>query len=145
MEFLQAYQEMIKVHGWIGTAATLGISKKALEARAYGFNGMNMHVPTAMNLQAYSGTTYFAQAVAHASGGVFMELPSEDDTNGEALDESLLLLCEQLGKLAKTYREAKKDGVIDRKEHADLSHIANDLHATLKKSMHVMFKVYCKE
>lgn len=139
------YQEMIKVHGRAATAATLGMTAAALDARVYELKGCGMRDNLALLIQTYSGTTMFAEWVAEQSGGVFMELPTDDDINGEALDESMLLLCEQLGKLAKTYREAKKDGEIDRKERADLSLIANDLHATLKKSMHVMFKVYCPQ
>jgi hypothetical protein len=145
MDRIQMYQEMIKVHGRAATAATLGMTTAALDGRVYELKGCGMRDNTALLIQTYSGTTLYAQWVAEQSGGVFMELPADDDVCDEALDESLLLLCEQMGSLAKTYREAKKDGVIDRKERADLSHIANDIHATVKKSMYTMFKVYCKQ
>jgi hypothetical protein len=145
MDRIQMYQEMIKVHGRAATAATLGMTTAALDARVYELKGCGMRDNTALLIQTYSGTTLFAEWVAEQSGGVFVELPSEDDTNEEAIDESMLLLCEQLGDLARTYRQAKADGEIDRKEKADLSHKANDIHATLKKSLRTMFKVFCKQ
>jgi hypothetical protein len=139
------YQEMIKVHGRAATAATLGMTTAALDARVYELKGSGMRDNTALLIQTYSNTTLYAQWVAAQSGGVFMELPSDDNLHAEEIDESMLLMCEQLGDLARTYREAKKDGQIDRKEKSDLSHKANVFHATLKKSMFSMFKVYCKE
>lgn len=139
------YQEMIKVHGRAATAATLGMTTAALDGRVYELKGCGMRDNTALLIQTYSGTTLYAQWVAEQSGGVFMELPADDDMHGEAIDESMLLMCEQLGDLARTYRAAKEDGKIDRKEKADLSHIANDLHSTLKKSLFSMFKVFCKQ
>lgn len=145
MALINAYQEMINKRGWAGTAATLGLTRTALESRVYEVKGMGMRVSTALLIQSISDTKLFAEAVAAESGGVFIELPTEDDAHAEAIDESMLLMCEQLGDLARTYREAKKDGEIDRKERSDLSHKANDLHATLKKSLFSMFKVYCKE
>lgn len=74
-DFTKSYQDMITVHGWNGTAATMGMKRSSLEARVYELNGHGMRVDTAMMVQAYSGTTLFAQAVAAASGGVFIALP----------------------------------------------------------------------
>jgi len=58
------YQEMIKVHGWIGTAAMMNMSRSQLEARVYEVKGSGMRVSTAQLLQRISGTTLFAQTVA---------------------------------------------------------------------------------
>ena len=66
---------MIKVHGWNCTAGTLNMTKSQLEARVYEVKGSGMRVDTALLIQAYAGTTHFAQAVAAASGGVFIQLP----------------------------------------------------------------------
>lgn len=144
MELLQAYQDMIKVHGWTGTASTLGMTKSALEARVYEVKGSGMRVDTALLIQAYAGTKHFAQAVAHASGGVFVDLPSAECVHGEDLEAKFHELVYELGHLSKTAAEAKKDGEIDARERAELEGIAQQMHKTLQELMGLMFHVYCR-
>jgi hypothetical protein len=144
MELLPAYQEMIKVHGWNGTAATLGMSKSALEARVYEVKGSGMRVDTALLIQSYAGTKHFAQAVAHASGGVYVDLPAVDCRHDEDLESKFReLLCE-LGDLSKTYGVAKQDGEIDTRERACLEDIAQQMHKSLQELMSLMFHIYCR-
>lgn len=144
MDLLPAYQEMIKVHGWAGTAATLGMNKSALEARVYEVKGSGMRVDTALLIQAYSGTTHFAQAVAHATGGVYVDLPGTGEHDDEALGAKFHELYVKLGDLSKTYSFATKDGEIDKRERADLEHIAQEMHKTMKELMALMFQIYCR-
>ena len=145
MELLAAYQEMIKVHGWPGTAATLGMSRSALEARVYEVKGSGMRVETALLIQAHAGTTHFAQAVAAASGGVFVELPEADCIHGQDLEEKSHELVSELGRLLKTYNNAKKDGEIDKRERAELEDISQQMHKALQELMSLMFHVYCRK
>jgi hypothetical protein len=144
MELLTAYQEMIKVHGWAGTAGTLGMSKSALEARVYEVKGMGMRVDTALLIQTYAGTKHFAQAVAHASGGVYIDLPEVEFVHDEDLGDKFQELVGELGDLSKTYGEAKKDGEIDARERAQLEDIAQQMHKTLQELTALMFHVYCR-
>lgn len=141
---LAAYQEMIKVHGWAGTAATLGMNKSALEARVYEVKGSGMRVDTALLIQAYSGTTHFAQAVAHAAGGVYVDLPVSGEHDDEQLGAKFHELYVKLGDLSKTYSFATQDGEIDKRERADLEHIAQEMHKTMKELMALMFQIYCR-
>lgn len=144
MDLLNAYQEMIRVHGWNGTAGTLGMTKSALEARVYEVKGSGMRVDTAMLIQAYAGTKHFAQAVAHASGGVYIDLPEAGCVHGEDLEAKFHELVCELGDLSKTYGEAKKDGEIDARERAQLENIAQQMHKTLQELTALMFQVYCR-
>ena len=144
MELLKAYQEMIKVHGWAGTAATLGMAKSALENRVYEIKGSGMRVETALLIQAHAGTKHFAQAVAHASGGVYIDLPEADCAHGDDLEAKFHELVCELGNLSKTYGEAKKDGEIDARERAQLEDIAQQMHKTLQELTSLMFQVYCR-
>lgn len=144
MDLLPAYQEMIKVHGWAGTAATLGMTKSALEARVYEVKGSGMRVDTALLIQAYAGTKHFAQAVAHASGGVYIDLPEAECRHGEDLEAKFRDMICTLGDLSKTYGEAKADGEIDARERADLEAIAQQMHKTLQELMALMFHIYCR-
>lgn len=143
MEMLTAYQDMIKVHGWTGTAATLGMTRSQLEARVYEVKGSGMRVSTALLIQAHAGTSHFAQAVAAASGGVFMELPDADGVTGEALHQKFHELYSELGALSAEYTEAVKDGVISSSERRTLEDIAQQMHKTMKELMALMFHIYC--
>jgi len=144
MELLTAYQEMIKVHGWNGTAGTLGLTKSALEARVYEVKGSGMRVDTALLIQSYAGTKHFAQAVAHASGGVYVDLPTAECAHGEDLEAKFHEVVGELGTLSKTYAEAKKDGEIDARERAKLEDIIQQMHKLLQELQGLMFFVYCR-
>jgi hypothetical protein len=144
MELLPSYQEMIKVHGWNGTAATLGMTRSQLEARVYEVKGSGMRVDTALLIQAHAGTTHFAQAIAAASGGVFVELPSGDGATGEALQGKFHELYTELGRLSGTYTKAIEDNEIDRRERSELEDISQQMHKTMKELMGLMFQVYCR-
>lgn len=136
---------MIKVHGWNGTAATLGMTKSALEARVYEVKGSGMRVDTALLIQAYAGTTHFADAVAAASGGVFIKLPDAGSLDGEDLHAKFHELYELLGNLSRTYSEAIKDDEIDQRERAQLQRIEQQIHKTMRELMALMFQIYCRK
>lgn len=144
MELLPAYQEMIKVHGWVGTAATLGMTRSALEARVYEVKGSGMRVETALLIQAHSGTTYFAEAVAKATGGIYVDLPNGEGVKGLSLEDKFHELYDELGTLSRTYSAATKDGEIDPMERAQLEAISDQMHKTMKELMGLMFHVYCR-
>ncbi len=144
VEMLTAYQDMIKVHGWNGTAATLGMTKSQLEARVYEVKGQGMRVDTALLIQAYAGTAHFAQAVAAASGGVFLELPPAEGVSGEELHAKFHELYSELGVLSATYTEAVKDDEIDAGERTKLEDIGQQMHKTMAELMALMFQIYCR-
>jgi hypothetical protein len=144
MELLPAYQEMIKVHGWVGTAATLGMTRSALEARVYEVKGSGMRVETALLIQAHSGTTHFAEAVAKATGGIYVDLPNGEGINGMVLEEKFHELYGELGALSRTYSAATKDGEIDAGERAQLEAISDQMHKTMKELVGLMFHIYCR-
>jgi hypothetical protein len=143
-DFTKAYQGMIKVHGWNGTAATLDMKRASLEARVYELNGHGMRVPLAMMIQAYSGTTLFAEAVAAASGGVFIQLPDAGPLDGHDLMAKFHELYAEIGELSSTYTAAIADGEIDKRERAELEHIEQSMHKTMAELMGTMFRVYCR-
>jgi hypothetical protein len=49
--------------GWAAMAAALGMTKDALENCVYERKGQQINVHTAMQLQAFSQTEFFAEAV----------------------------------------------------------------------------------
>jgi hypothetical protein len=134
---------MITVHGWNGTAATLGMKRSALEARVYEIAGSGMRVETAMTLQRYSGTHLFAQAVAAASGGVFFELPDVQAAHSEDLHSKFHELYKEIGNLSATYMEATADNQIDQAERRKLESIEQRMHKAMRELMALMFLIYC--
>lgn len=139
------YQEMIKVHGWIGTSAMMNMTRSQLEARVYEVKGSGMRVSTAQLLQRISGTTLFAEAVAAEAGGVFFELPAVGDVKQGDLMEKFLELQTLLGNLSAGYRKAVGDNVIDSSERRDLKSIEMDMHKTMCELMSTMFKLHCRQ
>jgi len=144
VDLLSCYQEMIKVHGWNGTAGTLNMTKSQLEARVYEVKGSGMRVDTALLIQAYAGTTHFAQAVAAASGGVFIQLPQGEGATDEALQGKFHELYVELGRLSATYTAAIEDKNINRREREELEEIAQQMHKTTQELMALMFQIYCR-
>lgn len=143
-EMTTTYQDMIKVHGWIGTCAMLNMTRSQLEARVYEVKGSGMRVSTAQLLQRVSGTTLFAQAVAAEAGGVFIQMPSEIGDRSDLMDKFLELQSE-IGELSTTYKRAIEDSVIDSRERRELEQIERAMHTTMCELMATMFKMHCRQ
>lgn len=139
------YQDMIKVHGWIGTAAQMNMTRSQLEARVYEVKGSGMRVTTAQLLQHISGTKLFAQGVAEEAGGVFVELPDVKPCSAGDLMGKFLELQSHFGNLSATYAKAIEDRIIDSGERRDLSDIEAAMHKTLCELMATMYHVHCRK
>lgn len=146
MNLRATYQKMITSlkGGWDGMAANLGLSTSALENYVYEKKGQCMSVHMALQIQDFSNTALFAEAIAKASGGVFVSLPRADDIDDEALQSKFHALYAELGRLSQTYSEAIEDGEIDRRERADLTAISDRMHQIMQELMGLMFRIYCR-
>lgn len=144
MELRQAYLKMIKAFpgGWDAIAGALGMSRDALENRVYERKGQACSVDVSLQMQKFTGTTHFAEALAVMSGGVFMKLPDVEADEDELLSQFNELYAE-LGELSGMFKQAIKDGEIDKRERAELVAEAQKIHRTLEHLLAVSFKVYC--
>ncbi|MDN0075617.1 YmfL family putative regulatory protein [Crenobacter sp. SG2303] len=144
-----AYQAMCRAMrgGWAAMAAAMNTSKKSLENRVYENGGQSMYVQDAMLMQSLSGTTYFAEAVAAESGGVFIELPDIELIDRGEIQTIYMELVDEVGKLAHEWREATRDGKIDKKERARLEAIRQAICTKVTQMNHMTFKVFieCQE
>lgn len=131
--------------GWDAMAGALSVKRDSLENRIYERKGMDMHVQTAMQMQEFSRTTQFAEAVAALSGGTFVKLPCVDEIGNEAITDKFHEIFEQLGVLSTEFREATKDGEINSRERDRLNLIIDDMHRTMDVLRALSFKVYCHE
>lgn len=131
--------------GWDAIAAALGFtSRMALENRIYERKGQSLSTHDSLQMQEFTSTTHFAEAIAELSGGYFTKLPDLDLAHASDIPELFVGLAATFGKLAATHINSTEDGEIDDKEKAELTKIAQDLHgqvdALLKLSLHIYHK-----
>lgn len=147
MEIKKAYLEMIRCFdgGWDAIAAALGMSRCSLENRIYERKGQCMHVDTAMQMQLFSKSALFAEAIATASGGVFMKLPECPDLDNEALDRKFKDLCYRFGKFAQLHNEVTAGGEVCTRERQKLLDEAASFHRELEELLGLTFRLYCRQ
>ncbi|WP_047258443.1 YmfL family putative regulatory protein [Chromobacterium subtsugae] len=142
-----AYQTMCKAMpgGWAAMAAALGFSKDGLENRVYERKGQAVSVHEAMQMQAFSGSSIFAEAVAADSGGVFVPLPDIDTVDDAEIQRVYMELVDEVGRLAREWREATRDGEVDKRERQRLEAIRDAICAKVTQMNHLTFQVFCKK
>lgn len=142
-----SYQEMCRAMngGWSTMAASLGLSKNALENRVYERKGQSIDVHMAMQMQANSGTAHFAEAIATESGGVFIPLPDSGEIDHEDIQHVYMELVEEVGRLAREWRDATRDGEVDAKERVRLEAIQVAICQRVTQMNTLTFIVFCKD
>lgn len=146
MNIRKAYLAMIKEYpgGWDAMSAALGMTRDALENRIYERKGQSVLVETALQMQQFSSTTHFAEAVAQMSGGVFLELPTGGEHDREELLAKFNELYAKLGELSDKFRRYVEDNEIDRREREDLGDTGQDIHRTVEELLALTFTIYCR-
>lgn len=147
MNIKQAYLGMIKAFpgGWDAMSAALGFSRDGLENRIYERKGQDLHVQTALQMQLFSGTTLFAQAVATAAGGTFLQLPDVGEVCNEDISTKFHELYAELGELSIEFQSATKDGEVDKRERERINEIVDRMHKTMDELRTLTFRVYCHD
>lgn len=145
MEIRRAYLAMVKEFpgGADALSGALGLSRDAMENRIYERKGQGVLVDTALQMQAFTGTAHFAEAVSRATGGVHLQLPPGLNLDNVDLGGKFHELYAKLGAFSARYAEATSDNEIDRKEKADLTGLVDEIHQTLAELLFVSFKVFC--
>lgn len=136
---------MIKAYpgGWDAMSAALGMTRDALENRIYERKGQSVLVETAQQMQHFSGTTHFAEAVAQESAGVFVRLPERSNQDRDELLTKFNELYARLGDLSTKFRDYVQDNEIDKRERQDLSDVGQQIHRTVEELLALTFQVYC--
>lgn len=144
MDIRQSYLAMIRAFpgGWDAMVGALGMSRDALENRIYERKGQGVLVETALQMQKFSATTRFAEAVCVASGGTFLKLPTDLSMDNELLQGKLNELTVEWGNLVRDYTAFTADDQIDKRERAVLEANAARMHKVLGELMALMFRVY---
>lgn len=144
MELRDAKLKMIgKVRGtWEVAAAYLGMTVSALRNRAYETKGQVLSEDHCLALQELSGTTLYAEAIANASGGVFLKLPDDLLCENEVLMKKFNDLYAELGTFSRHFTEATADEEIDQDERAMLEADAARMHKVLAELVALVFRIY---
>ncbi len=147
MDIRKSYLLMIRAFpgGWDAMAPALGMSRDGLENRIYERKGQSVLVETALQMQQFSGSTCFAEAVAQVSGGIFMSLPERGEHDRDELLAKFNDLYARLGELSTTFRESVEDGEIDPRERADLAEAGQRIHRTVAELLALTFQIYCRK
>jgi hypothetical protein len=128
--------------GWDAMVGALGMSRDALENRIYERKGQGVLVETARQLQAFSGTTHFAEAIATASGGVFVKLPDDLDGDNDEMWSKAQQLQIELGRFFEDVKKATADGVIDEREQAVLDADEARVHKVMAELHALVRRIY---
>ncbi|MBX9298795.1 hypothetical protein K5M33_10080 [Chromobacterium vaccinii] len=141
-----AFQTMCKAMpgGWAAMAAAMGLTKDGLENRVYERKGQSVSVHEAWQMQAFSGIPAFAEAVAADSGGVFVPLPDISTVDDAEIQRVYMELVDEVGRLAREWREATRDGEVDKRERQRLEAIRDAICAKVTQMNHLTFQVFCR-
>lgn len=130
--------------GWDAMAGALGMTRMALENRIYERKGQAVLVETALQMQQFSGTTHFAEAVAQMSGGLFMQMPDHGAHDSQELLAKFNELYAELGDLSVKFKTSVADDLIDNQERKDLSDVGLQIHRTVEELLALTFAIYCR-
>ncbi|SUX30697.1 YmfL family putative regulatory protein [Chromobacterium vaccinii] len=142
-----AYQGMCRAMsgGWVAMAAAMAVTKDSLENRVYERRGQSVGVHEAMQMQSFSGTKLFAEAVALESGGVFVAVPEVARLSDKEIKSVYMQLVAEVGELSREWQEAVKDGRVDRDERKRLTAIRDAICARVTQVNEMTFAAYCPD
>lgn len=142
----KSYLAMIRAFpgGLDAISAALGMSRSSVDNRVYERKGQCVTVDMALQMQAFSGTTLFAEAIAVSSGGTFVKLPTDLADGNELLGKKFREVSIQFGNYAARFEKAiEGDDEIDASERADLQAIGDSVHKAMSELLALTFRVYC--
>lgn len=145
MSLKKAFQKMIQVLGIADTATLMEMTESALDNRVHERKGQQFTVRQALRLQDISQTTVFAEEIASMSGGTFVKLPDLGHVDNMSLLAKFNDMHAKLGLLSQKYGEYTADDELDKRERADLSAIADEIHRTMEEFLALSFRVFGKD
>nr|WP_310615816.1 YmfL family putative regulatory protein [Pantoea cypripedii] len=128
--------------GYAEAAEWLGVTEDALFNRLRSNGDQIFPMGWAMVLQQASGTKHIADAVSRQSNSVNVPLVDLEEVDNEDINQKLIETFEQLSRYSERFREAVKDGVMDKqefeelKEEAYLASVKLQEHLNLGKMIH---------
>lgn len=97
----------------------------------------------ALLLQQAGDTNHIANAVAKASGGVFVPLPDIEEVDYGDINQRLLEAIEQITRYSQQVRAAIEDGVIEEHERVAIDDELYSAIARLQEHTTLVYRVFC--
>ncbi|EAT1856564.1 hypothetical protein PRB20_000094 [Salmonella enterica] len=97
----------------------------------------------ALVLQKACGKYYVAEAIARASGGVFIPLPDIEEVDNADINQRLLEAMEEMGVYSQKVRTAIEDGVIDSREREEIGDELHRVIVRMQEHASLVFRVFC--
>ncbi len=94
-------------------------------------------------LQKAGGSHHISDAVARASGGVFVPLPDVGEVDNADINQRLLKAIEQITAYSQQIRVAVEDGAIDSRERATIDDELYQVIAKLQERLTLVYRVVC--
>lgn len=118
-------------------------SSQALSHKMAGFKNQFLRPEELIDLQLHSDSRNTITAMAHALGGVYLQLPPlNPDLDNAELELKLMAVSVRMGKLFSQMTQAQADGVIDENERRLLNQRAHDLQTAVQEWLVLSFYLY---
>jgi len=144
VEIRQCYLSMIKEFpgGWAAIAGALGMSRDALENRVYERKGQGLLADTVHQIQQFSNSDIYAEAVCAMRGGVFVKLPTDRSDDNQEIWARAQQLQIELGRFFEDVKKATANGVIDRREQSVLDDDEARVHRAMAELHALVRRLY---
>ncbi|WP_033786250.1 YmfL family putative regulatory protein [Pantoea agglomerans] len=137
------YEEAVS---WIGKKKSRdddGTSVDSLLNRLRGEGDQIFPLGWAILLQRAGGTRHIADAVAKASGGVFVPLPDVELVDYGDINQRLLEAIEQITRYSQQVRAAIEDGVVEPHEREVIDEELHRAITKLQEHTTLVYRVFC--
>lgn len=98
----------------------------------------------ALVLQKACGKYYVTEAIARASGGVFIPLPDIEEVDNADINQRLLESIEEIGIYSQKVRAATEDGVIDSREREEIDEEFYRVITRLEEHKALLYMIHCR-
>ncbi|AVZ83504.1 DNA-binding protein [Edwardsiella ictaluri] len=131
--------------GYNEAAEWLGVTDNALFNRLRTNGDQIFPLGWALVLQRASGNHHIADAVAKASGGVFVPMAELEEVDNADINQRLIEAFEQIACYSRKIKKSIEDGVIDPLEREA---ITDELYLTITKLQEhstLVFRIFCAQ
>lgn len=132
---------------WLGKKDTdnpTGITTQSLFNRLRTEGDQLFPFGWAMVLQQASGNHFIANAVARASGGIFVPQPDVGDVDNEDINIRLMEALSAIGEYCECIKESIADGEVDDAEREKIEERLYQASSKLQEHASLVYRVFCR-
>lgn len=129
--------------GYAEAAEILDVTEDAIFNRLRTGGDQIFPVGWSLLLQHAGGEHHIVNAVAKASGGIFVPLPDVELMDNGDINQRLLEAIEQIGRYSKQVRLAIEDGVVEPHERVAVDEELRSAIIKLQEHATLVYRVFC--